>query len=580
MKKTFLKKVIYSCFIFFTAITCSKVSFAVSEDYLKLANDSISYLEIGNTTYSISTLRQMYKYFGEDEFIKTVYATSLLFGNQPAEAESILKDLLKSNPYNKSIIFLAGIIKAKNGNIPESLNYFESISKYIQNYNHLYSYLNTMADSTFINDELEESNLSAMELSAYWNVLRKNNTEALETLKLICNIKGSDSYKDIKGILFSYLPESSFMFNASPFKGKLGLNVQEKIADHSLSGLTNIKANIAQSSEIQSITIFIDDQLKGMTNSYPYSFTINTENLINGIHEVRISAVGFDSSILTSKTFTIEVFNMKSSIVNNIDDVWEKLWNLIQIRQGMETVNYLLATCAAREKDLDTHRIALERCIAVNPYYRDTIELIQKYYFPPSTKKTIETGNKNFKQVGLTFDDGPTPTTRENLNILKKYNAKATFFIVGRMAEKYPDVLREIANDGHQIALHSQNHPNYSKLSYEETIKETFQNYCAIKATGVNPTLYFRPPGGNNSENIAKLSRDFGFKIALWTKNTTHLQTSTPEILSKYCIDTLKPGFIYLMHNNESVVTQALPILLDFLNQKAYKCTTMEEIIK
>lgn len=572
--------IFFSCLLFILYNGSALLS--VSEDYLKLANDSLSYLEIGKSNESVSTLRQMNKYFGKDDFITAAYAVNLLVSGHEKESEKIFTDLLSDGSTQKTQLanYCMGILMARQNKYQTAIDYFTKNKSDIPNYKSLICYIKTMADANFIDEDLTEDSLLSMELYAYWNMLRNKNPEALTNLNMICNIKGLDVYKDTKGILYSYDASNTLMFNAYDISGRLGLDVDEKRANYSLTGTTTIKADISKSNDIQTVAIYVDGNMRGITNSYPYSFSLNTADYINGIHQIKINALNSAGDIINSKNFTIEVFNERPDTSLNADFLWTRLWDYVQIKQGMETVNYLLAVCAAREKNLELHRLALERCVSVNPEYRDASHLLRKYYFKSNGKQLIEIGNIKKKQIAITFDDGPTLATHENLEILKKFNAKATFFIVGRMAEKNPDVLKEIASGGHQIAIHSQNHPDYTKLSYKDIVRETFQCYSAIKSLGVTPSIYFRPPGGNHDGGVAQLSKDYGFKIALWTKNTTHLQESTPELLSQFCIDSVKPGNIYLMHNNEAAVTESLPTFLKYLREKGYECVTLDEIIK
>ncbi|MBO4548907.1 MAG: polysaccharide deacetylase family protein, partial [Abditibacteriota bacterium] len=360
----------------------------------------------------------------------------------------------------------------------------------------------------------------------------------------------------------------------------IGLETRTKKADYTLQGKANIKADIGNNDEIKSAMLYIDGKMRSVTNSYPYSFTLNTETLLNGIHDVKITAMDAFGNKLSDKTFTVEVFNQKEHAAPDEQQIWGRLTEFVTPRQGMESVNYLMAVCAAREKDLELHEKALIQCVAANPQYRDASDLLRRYYFISEGVSIIEKGNPGKKQICLTFDDGPTPTTLENLKILKEYGVRATFFLVGRQAEKYPEIIRQMVEDGHQLALHSQNHPNYTKLDYPDIVKETLQCYYSIQACGGSPTLYFRPPGGNRDEEQSRLSREYGVHIGLWTKNSTHLQESTPEILADYCISSMKPGFIYLLHNDVVAVTKALPVILDYASRNGFKCVTMEEIIK
>ncbi|MBQ9358362.1 MAG: polysaccharide deacetylase family protein, partial [Abditibacteriota bacterium] len=512
---------------------------------------------------------------GEDRCIRTVYGVNLLVGGYGDEAQKIFD--AEDNPASQ---LCKAVLLARRAKYAEAVEAFKPFEGRIPNCSVIIAFLKTMEDANYCDPDLPADNLPAVELHAYWNMLRENIADSMKGLSEIERVKGKDIYKDTKGVILAYDYKKPIFFNALSVKGPIGLEAPALKADYTLTGRATIKADIGSSDEIKSAMLYIDGKMRSVTNSYPYSFTVNTESILNGIHEIKITAMDAYGSRITEKTFTVEVFNKKEHKDPDEQAVWDRLMEFCAPRQGMESVNYLMAVCAAREKDLALHEKALVRCVAVNPLYRDASELLRRYYFRSEGVSIIERGPADRREICLTFDDGPTPTTLENLKILRKYNVRATFFIVGRQAEKYPEIIRQILEDGHQLALHSQNHPDYTKLDYPDIVKETLQCYCAIKDCGGEPTLYFRPPGGNRDEEQSRLSREYGVHIGLWTKNSTHLQESTPEILASYCKESMKPGFIYLLHNDVVAVTKALPDILEYAAAGGYKCVTMQEIIR
>ncbi|WP_233568081.1 polysaccharide deacetylase family protein [Cohnella faecalis] len=120
-----------------------------------------------------------------------------------------------------------------------------------------------------------------------------------------------------------------------------------------------------------------------------------------------------------------------------------------------------------------------------------------RYYYESRGDVVWEAPSKE-KQVALTFDDGPDPTdTPRILDLLKKYDAKATFFVMGRKAEEHPDILRRAAAEGHELANHTFTHRMLdSSFTAEQIRKEIVDTQETIfAATGVRARL-FRPPGG------------------------------------------------------------------------------------
>jgi len=120
------------------------------------------------------------------------------------------------------------------------------------------------------------------------------------------------------------------------------------------------------------------------------------------------------------------------------------------------------------------------------------------------------------KVIALTFDDGPHATyTPQILDLLAKHDAKATFFVVGQYAEKFPNLILRQQDEGHEIANHTYTHP-YSSTpeELEKELKNT--NKVLFDITGTYPKLY-RPVGGSYNERIINTAVQNGFKVVMWS---------------------------------------------------------------
>ena len=129
-------------------------------------------------------------------------------------------------------------------------------------------------------------------------------------------------------------------------------------------------------------------------------------------------------------------------------------------------------------------------------------------------KNSLSNNNMN---IAITFDDGPHPKeTDKILDILQKYNAKATFFVVGKHVNWYTDSVVRASEEGHEIGNHTYNHPDISTLSQDQ-IKTEIKNCeeIILQKTGKKPTL-FRPPFGNYNQNsLSELSKSMGYTVVL-----------------------------------------------------------------
>jgi peptidoglycan-N-acetylglucosamine deacetylase len=120
------------------------------------------------------------------------------------------------------------------------------------------------------------------------------------------------------------------------------------------------------------------------------------------------------------------------------------------------------------------------------------------------------------KVVSLTFDDGPGPGTEKVLDILKKHNIKATFFMVGMVADKLRPVVERVSSEGHLIGSHSWSHPNFHVLSNDKQKDEIFKADAAAYKNKAQVGKFFRYPFGNSSCFGNKTVRDMGYKIVGW----------------------------------------------------------------
>src|SRR5262249_20303438 len=134
-------------------------------------------------------------------------------------------------------------------------------------------------------------------------------------------------------------------------------------------------------------------------------------------------------------------------------------------------------------------------------------------------------GNPDRKVVALTFDDGPHgPATERLLDILRKENVKATFFLVGTMVEKHQDLVQREAAEGHEIANHTYDHTRLVGLSPERVESELRDGAQVIgKAVGSPPRL-FRPPGGEYDNETIEAAKRLGYVMVLWTDDPSDYQ--------------------------------------------------------
>lgn len=203
-------------------------------------------------------------------------------------------------------------------------------------------------------------------------------------------------------------------------------------------------------------------------------------------------------------------------------------------------------------------------------------------FFMPSTTK----GQRHRRQVAITFDDGPSPFTLEILDLLDKYDAKASFFCIGSQVLRYPEIAKKIVEKGHVIANHSMSHTNEMGFlsSGKVRIEIEAANRTIETATGKRALLY-RPPFGVSNPHIAKALQDCNLTSIGWNiRSLDTLNLGEHQIFARIK-KRLSPGSIILLHDTSEKTIRVVKSLLielkankieavnleDFLNQKAYE---------
>ena len=184
-------------------------------------------------------------------------------------------------------------------------------------------------------------------------------------------------------------------------------------------------------------------------------------------------------------------------------------------------------------------------------------------------------GDFSSKNVYLTFDDGPSnEATVEILDILKANDAKATFFMLGRRAEKNPGLVKRIFREGHSIGNHTWAHAGGLNVNWGRILTELSSTDAAIKkACGESPK-FFRPPFGFFNFRYFKVAEKLGYVSVLWTLDASDWsKTVTTRDIEKRIIPAVRGGYIVLLHDggpNRKPLIEALPKILTELKKKGY----------
>ncbi len=187
----------------------------------------------------------------------------------------------------------------------------------------------------------------------------------------------------------------------------------------------------------------------------------------------------------------------------------------------------------------------------------------------------------NTRKVWLTIDDGPDPeTTPEILRLLKEYKARATFFLIGSNAGKYPELTREIVKSGHSIGNHTNNHPKFTfwRLVPSELAEEIDSFEETIRTLDLPVPIFFRAPAGLKNPFLHPILAARGLHLVGWSSRAYDTQLDDPDEIVNRLKRSLTPGSIILMHeaHRPDVCLKALERLLRELSEENYNFVVPE----
>jgi peptidoglycan/xylan/chitin deacetylase (PgdA/CDA1 family) len=200
----------------------------------------------------------------------------------------------------------------------------------------------------------------------------------------------------------------------------------------------------------------------------------------------------------------------------------------------------------------------------------------------------VSRGDPTTRGVALTFDDGPDPiSTRRILEILRGAGVTATFFVVGEKAERHPEVIREIVEQGHSIGVHGYTHDRMYAFLPPRAVAEDIQRVVRVvkQASGATPR-WFRPPVGQVSPRTSAGARRAGLPIVAWSaRGLDGIAGAEAASVARRIERRLEAGAIVLLHDaserddREPVAPLALPRVLSAIEARALRVVALGELI-
>ena len=193
------------------------------------------------------------------------------------------------------------------------------------------------------------------------------------------------------------------------------------------------------------------------------------------------------------------------------------------------------------------------------------------------------------KLVALTFDDGPyLPFTQNLLTVLEEKQVKATFFVVGNNASKYPEVVRQIAVQGHEVALHAGEHKDFLKLNSSELAGNISSGKKVLEEFTGKPVKYMRPPHGFRDWAVMEVASRAGLKVVNWSVIPRDWTNPGAQVIAYRVCKDVFPGAIVLLHDGDAPsqtasreqTVEATAIIIDELRKQGYNFVTVSQLLE
>lgn len=201
------------------------------------------------------------------------------------------------------------------------------------------------------------------------------------------------------------------------------------------------------------------------------------------------------------------------------------------------------------------------------------------YVFNYVNPNVVYNGDTNSKKISLMINVyWGNEYIDDILCILKENAVKTTFFVGGSWAVKYPEILKKIAGDGHEIANHGYFHKDHNTLNYQQNYDEIKKCHEVVKSIlNIDMTL-FAPPSGAFSKTTLEVADSLGYKTIMWTLDTIDWRDKDANLIYNRAVKNLKGGNLILAHPTEHTL-KALPKILKYYKSQGFTPTTVSDTL-
>lgn len=188
-------------------------------------------------------------------------------------------------------------------------------------------------------------------------------------------------------------------------------------------------------------------------------------------------------------------------------------------------------------------------------------------------------GDRNRKLLALTFDDGPHPfSTPELLDVLKRCHTVATFFVIGKQVDRYPNLVKMEVEQGDEVGDHTYDHVSLTSIPPELIGYELDECRRAVKRAAGVDVRYFRPPGGDYNTLVLRDAMSRGYVTTLWTDDPGDYTRPGPDVILQRTLDHLETGGIILFHDGIKQTTAILPAFIAEARKRGFEFVKVSDL--
>jgi len=352
-----------------------------------------------------------------------------------------------------------------------------------------------------------------------------------------------------------------------------------------ITGKIHARLRVKGTAGVEYIALLLGDRFVGITNVEPFAVLVDSTICPDGVQRLRVNGYSKAGQIVRKASIGVIVQNGNRTLTTQertcrrIASSFLRHQLRVRPRPGQweHLCGRIWEAAGQSQRAWDSYETAFNYSPTLPRLREHLLALGMKMNIPVLRSPTeIHQLLPGSAAVALTFDDGPHPQiTPWLLDQLDRFGVKATFFLVGKQVDLYPQLTREILRRGHQLASHSYTHRNLRECSPLEVERELVASRAAMwRGTGVNVPL-FRPPGGHYDEMVRAAAATWGFTTVFWTANISNYPgAATQQVLTGLLRDITPQGII-LLHNGEDPTIDILPSLLSRLTAKKMPMVTI-----